>query len=43
MLEAVEQTSQQTTVLIKQIRDLMQYHKIALRDKLPKNLQPRLN
>ena len=36
MLEAVEKTSQQTTVLIKQIRDLMQHHKIALRDRLPK-------
>lgn len=36
MLDAVEQTSQQTTVLVTHIRDLMQQHKEILRDKLPK-------
>ena len=36
MLEAVEQTSQQTIVLIKAIKDLMQDYKIQLREQLPK-------
>ena len=36
MLEAVEQTSQQTTTLVKQILVLMQHHKSALRQNLPK-------
>ena len=36
MLEAVEQTSQQTTVLVTQIRAVMLHHKGVLRDKLPK-------
>jgi Fic family protein len=36
MLDAVEQTSQQTTVLVTHIRDLMQHHKEILRERLPK-------
>lgn len=36
ILDAVEQTSQQTTRLVKQILVLMQHHKTALRQNLPK-------
>jgi len=36
MLEAVEQTSQQTIALIKAIKSLMQDYKIQLREQLPK-------
>jgi Fic family protein len=36
MLEGVEQTSRQTTALIKGIKDLMQRHKHHLRNSLPK-------
>lgn len=36
MLDAIEQTSRQTTILVSKIRDLMQHHKIFLRDQLPK-------
>ncbi len=36
MLEAVEQTSQQTIALIKAIKNLMQDYKIQLREQLPK-------
>lgn len=36
MLEAIEQTSQQTTVLVRQIHAIMQHHKHVLREKLPK-------
>lgn len=36
MLEGVEQTSQQTVVLIQGIKELMQHHKHKLRNELPK-------
>ncbi|NOQ36084.1 MAG: Fic family protein [Methylococcaceae bacterium] len=36
MLDAVEQTSKQTIILIKGIKNLMQDYKIQLREKLPK-------
>jgi Fic family protein len=36
MLEGIEQTSHQTTTLINGIKDLMQYYKNVLREKLPK-------
>ena len=36
MLEAVYQTSNETTVLIKKIRDLMQHFKKEIREKIPK-------
>ena len=36
MLEAIEQTSYQTTILVTQIRDLMQRHKHILRKQLPR-------
>jgi Fic family protein len=36
MLEGIEQTSQQTTVLIQKMRALMQHHKHKMRSELPK-------
>jgi Fic family protein len=36
MLDGIEQTSQQTIVLIQGIKELMQHHKHKLRDELPK-------
>lgn len=36
MLEGVEQTSRQTTLLIREIKQLMQYFKHRMRDELPK-------